>query len=227
MTLDDERCILCSRCIRFSQEVAKDGVLGFIDRGSFSTLTCFPGRELANNYSLNTVDICPVGALTSTDFRFKMRVWFLKETKSICPESSAGCNTLVSSREGEIYRITPRRNDWVNDSWMTDSGRALYKSVKSKDRLLQSTSKGHPVKLDEAISEVIGLLNGSKLAVVGSARSTVEELHLLNLLCQKTKAKKFIRGHFGEDDGILLSADRTPNLARGSCHWFFQNISEE
>ncbi|MEC7543105.1 MAG: 2Fe-2S iron-sulfur cluster-binding protein [Verrucomicrobiota bacterium] len=212
VTLDDERCILCSRCIRFSQEVAKDDVLGFIDRGSFSTLTCFPGRELANNYSLNTVDICPVGALTSTDFRFKMRVWFLKETKSICPESSAGCNTLVSSREGEIYRITPRRNDWVNDSWMTDSGRALYKSVKSKDRLLQSTSKGHHVKLDEAISEVIGLVNGSKLGVVGSARSTVEELHLLNLLCQKTKAKKFIRGHFGEDDGILLSADRTPNL---------------
>ena len=76
VTLDDERCILCSRCIRFCQEVVDDDVLGFVDRGSFSTLTCFPGKDLSNNYSLNTVDLCPVGALTSTDFRFKMRVWF-------------------------------------------------------------------------------------------------------------------------------------------------------
>ena len=121
--------ILCSRCIRFCQEVAEDDVLGFVDRGSYSTLTCFPGKELQNNYSLNTVDLCPVGALTSTDFRFKMRVWFLKESPSICTESSAGSNILVSSREGEIHRITPRRNDEVNDSWMTDSGRALYKQV--------------------------------------------------------------------------------------------------
>ena len=89
VTLDDERCILCSRCIRFCQEVANDDVLGFVDRGSYSTLTCFPGKELKNNYSLNTVDLCPVGALTSTDFRFKMRVWFLKESSSICAESSA------------------------------------------------------------------------------------------------------------------------------------------
>jgi NADH-quinone oxidoreductase subunit G len=93
--LDDERCILCSRCIRFCKEIAHDDVLGFIDRGSHSTLTCYPGRELANNYSLNTVDICPVGALTSTDFRFKMRVWFLKTTPGICAESSAGVNTEV------------------------------------------------------------------------------------------------------------------------------------
>ena len=115
--------------------MAKDDVLGFVDRGSYSTLTCFPGKELENNYSLNTVDLCPVGALTSTDFRFKMRVWFLKESPSICTESSAGCNILVSSREGEIYRITPRRNDQVNDSWMTDSGRSLFKKVRAEDRL--------------------------------------------------------------------------------------------
>ena len=98
--LDDERCILCSRCIRFCKEIAKDDVLGFTDRGSYSTLTCYPGRRLENNYSLNTVDICPVGALTSTDFRFKMRVWFLKQTNSIDTESSAGANTVVWSREG-------------------------------------------------------------------------------------------------------------------------------
>ena len=139
VTLDDERCILCSRCIRFCQEVVDDDVLGFVDRGSFSTLTCFPGKELSNNYSLNTVDLCPVGALTSTDFRFKMRVWFLKESPSICTESSAGSNILVSSREGVIHRITPRRNDSVNDSWMADSGRELYKSVTDEKRLLSAS----------------------------------------------------------------------------------------
>ena len=133
--LDDERCILCSRCIRFSKEIAKDDVLGFVDRGSYSTLTCYPGKRLENNYSLNTVDICPVGALTSTDFRFKMRVWFLKQTPSIDTESSAGVNTTVWSREGVVYRVTPRENDSVNDTWMADSGRILYKQIREGGRL--------------------------------------------------------------------------------------------
>jgi NADH-quinone oxidoreductase subunit G len=212
VTLDDERCILCSRCIRFCQEVVDDDVLGFVDRGSFSTLTCFPGKELSNNYSLNTVDLCPVGALTSSDFRFKMRVWFLKESPSICPESSAGANTLISSREGEIYRITPRRNDSVNDSWMTDSGRELYKQVKAENRIETARVGEESSNLADAISSVSGLLEDKKVGIVGSCRSSVEEQYLLNKLAKNIKAKKFLRGHFGEDDGILLSADRSPNL---------------
>ena len=212
VTLDDERCILCSRCIRFSQEVAKDDVLGFVDRGSFSTLTCFPGKELSNNYSLNTVDICPVGALTSTDFRFKMRVWFLKETNSICTESSTGCNTIISSREGVIQRITPRRNDLVNDSWMTDSGRELYKSVKSENRILRPSVDGKDLPLTDAISSAVLSLKDRKVGVVASCKSSLEEQFLTRLVTQATNAQVYIRGHFGEDDGILLSADRTPNL---------------
>ncbi len=212
VTLDDERCILCSRCIRFSQEVAKDDVLGFVDRGSFSTLTCFPGKELSNNYSLNTVDICPVGALTSTDFRFKMRVWFLKETNSICTESSTGCNTIISSREGVIQRITPRRNDLVNDTWMTDSGRELYKSVKSENRILRPSVDGKDLPLTDAISSAVLRLKDRKVGVVASCKSSLEEQFLTRLVTQATNAQVYIRGHFGEDDGILLSADRTPNL---------------
>ena len=222
VTLDDERCILCSRCIRFCQEVVDDDVLGFVDRGSFSTLTCFPGKELSNNYSLNTVDLCPVGALTSTDFRFKMRVWFLKESPSVCTESSAGSNILVSSREGEIHRITPRRNDSVNDSWMTDSGRELYKQVKSDNRLLSASVSGNSLNLSEAISSAIDLLKGKNVGIVGSCRSSVEEQYLLNKLSKNLKAKKFLRGHFGDDDGILLSADRSPNL-RGNLVTGFSN----
>ena len=173
VTLDDERCILCSRCIRFCQEVANDDVLGFIDRGSYSTLACYPGKELANNYSLNTVDLCPVGALTSSDFRFKMRVWFLKETQGICTESSTGCNTIVSSREGRIYRITPRRNDHVNDTWMPDSGRELHKEIIAEIRVLSFRIKIEEVSRESALAEVFNLLQGGKVGVVGSCRSTV------------------------------------------------------
>jgi NADH-quinone oxidoreductase subunit G len=123
IVLDDERCIMCSRCIRFSREMVNDDVLGFIDRGSHTTLAVHPGKRLDNNYSLNTVDICPVGALTSKDFRFQMRVWFLKETKSICTGCATGCNTIVGSREGLVYRQTPRENEDVNSLWMCDQGR--------------------------------------------------------------------------------------------------------
>src|ERR1700674_5545340 len=135
VTLDDERCILCSRCIRFCQEIAKDDVLGFVDRGSYTVLTAHPGKRLDSNYSLNTVDICPVGALTSTDFRFKMRVWFLKETKSICTSCATGCNTIIGTRENVIYRQTPRENDAVNSDWMCDYGRLNFHYVNSAERL--------------------------------------------------------------------------------------------
>ncbi|HEX2101183.1 MAG TPA: 2Fe-2S iron-sulfur cluster-binding protein [Candidatus Synoicihabitans sp.] len=213
VTLDDERCVLCSRCIRFCKEVVNDDVLGFIDRGSYSTLTCYPGRALENNYSLNTVDICPVGALTATDFRFKMRVWFLKQTNSIDTESSVGANTIVWSREGVIYRITPRRNDDVNDAWMPDSGRLLYKQVQAPDRLKQVTVNGEPATLDAAAAEVArlaGLARG-KIAIVGSGRSSVEEQFLTKQLAGALGASTHLVSHLGAGDGILLSADRNPN----------------
>lgn len=212
VTLDDERCILCSRCVRFSQEVAKDDVLGFVDRGTYSTLTCYPGKELANNYSLNTVDICPVGALTSTDFRFKMRVWFLKRSNSICTESSVGANTTVWSREGKIYRITPRRNDAVNDTWMTDSGRDLFKPYESDDRLTHYTVDGVHQTPEAAAAAAAELLAAGSVAVVGSAHSTVEEQFILQKVAEQTEASVSLVKHEGEGDGILLSEDRSPNL---------------
>src|SRR5213596_1249460 len=197
VTLDDERCILCSRCIRFCKEIVKDDVLGFIDRGSYSTLTCYPGKVLSNNYSLNTVDICPVGALTSTDFRFKMRVWYLKQTNSIDVESSVGANTVVWSREGVIYRITPRRNDEVNDTWLSDSARDLYKPVRATDRLGAIRVNGIDSSLDIAVNTAAGLLKAgrgpteapftSAVAVVGSGRSSVEEQFLTKKLAEMLK----------------------------------------
>jgi len=210
--LDDERCILCSRCIRFCKEVAHDDVLGFVDRGSYSTLTCHPNRKLENNYSLNTVDICPVGALTSTDFRFKMRVWFLKQTPGLDPESSVGVNTDVWSREGVIYRITPRRNDAVNDTWMADSGRMLYKQVRAGDRLLAAAVDGAPAPAAAALSAAAGLLRAGAVAVVGSGRSSVEEQFLTRRLAAALSAPAHLVSRVGAGDGLLISADRNPNV---------------
>ncbi len=212
VTLDDERCILCSRCIRFSKEIAKDDVLGFIDRGSYSTLTCYPGKQLTNNYSLNTVDICPVGALTSTDFRFKMRVWFLKQTNSIDTETSFGANTVVWSREGVIYRITPRRNDEVNDTWMTDSGRELFKAVKAADRLTAIKVNGADSALDIAINAAAELFKAGSVAIIGSGRSSVEEQFLTKRLADALKASVALVSRIGQGDKLLLSADRNPNV---------------
>lgn len=209
--LDDERCVLCSRCIRFSKEIAKDDVLGFVDRGSYSTLTCFPGKRLENNYSLNTVDICPVGALTSVDFRFKMRVWFLKQTNSIDTESSAGVNTVVWSREGVIYRITPRRNDDVNDTWMPDSGRVLYQQVRAENRIVAARVGGRVAAEAEALAAAGDLLKAGCAAVVGSGRASVEEQHLAARLATAMAAPAWIVGRVGEGDGLLISADRNPN----------------
>ena len=225
--LDDERCVLCSRCIRFCKEVADDDVLGFVDRGSYSTLTCYPGKQLENNYSLNTVDICPVGALTSRDFRFKMRVWFLKETPSICTESSVGVNTLVASREGKIYRITPRRNDEVNDTWMSDSGRVIYKEVEDENRLTQYSAKGTPCSVDAAIQQTHNLLESEKIAFVGSGAASVEELYLFNRLSRATQSKaNYLVSHLQEGDGLLISSDGNPNTRGALSVGFIEELPE-
>ena len=208
VTLDDERCVLCSRCIRFSRDVAGADGLGFVDRGSYSTLTCHPDKKLDHNYSLNTVDICPVGALTSTDFRFKMRVWFLKQTNTICTESSVGVNSVAWSREGTLYRITPRRNDEVNDTWMADSGRVLYKQVQATDRLTSETA------LDALIAQAAASFKASAgaIAVVGSGRSSVEEQFLTKKLAAALNASVSLVSRTAQGDKLLISADRNPNV---------------
>ena len=135
LVLDDERCVLCTRCIRFTKDIAGDDALGIVNRGSYNTIAAWAEGAFDNNYTLNTVDICPVGALTSKDFRFQMRVWFMKETKSLCTSCGTGCNIVVGSREERVYRYEPRQNDAVNSTWMCDSGRLNYKWIGREDRL--------------------------------------------------------------------------------------------
>jgi len=219
VTLDDERCILCSRCIRFCQEIAHDDVLGFVDRGSYTVLTAHPGKNLENNYSLNTVDICPVGALTSTDFRFKMRVWFLKETKSICTSCATGCNTVIGSREDVIYRQTPRENDHVNSFWMCDYGRLNFKYLEAENRLFEPQirfgGKLIPTDWSTAIAQAALQLkgfSGPEIAIIASARMTNEELWLTSQLAKSLGTQRIdIVPRREPGDNILLSKDRNPN----------------
>ncbi|MBI1840730.1 MAG: molybdopterin-dependent oxidoreductase [Verrucomicrobia bacterium] len=213
--LDDERCVLCTRCIRFSRDVAQDDALGIVNRGSHNSIAAFPGRQFDNNYTLNTVDICPVGALTSKDFRFRMRVWFLKETRSVCASCATGCNILISSREESVYRYEPRQNDAVNACWMCDSGRLNYKWIGREDRLLNVRSSRSGARAWAAvvaeIAETLRSAPQGSVAVIASARQSTEELYLLKKLAAHLGALTDSVERLGEGDGFLVNADRNPN----------------
>jgi NADH-quinone oxidoreductase subunit G len=219
IVLDDERCILCSRCVRFSSELTKDNVLGFVNRGSHSTLTAYPGKSFDNDYSLNTVDICPVGALTSKDFRFQMRVWFLKETKSLCTSCGTGCNVTIGSREGKVYRLTPRENESVNSHWMCDHGRLNFHYLEDQSRLrqplLRAAGEQFPGTWMDALSraaEGLKKVSPQEIAVVASARMTNEELFVLKRMLEElgvTQVDTVNRP--GQADKFLRNADGNPN----------------
>jgi len=219
IVLDDERCILCSRCVRFSSEITQDNVLGFVNRGSHNTLTAYPGKSFDNDYSLNTVDICPVGALTSKDFRFQMRVWFLKETKSLCTSCGTGCNTMIGSREGKVYRLTPRENESVNSHWMCDHGRLNFHYLESKERLtrplLKAAGEQFPGTWVDAINRAAeGLQNvkPAEIAIVASGRLTNEELFVLKRLAGELGVTQIdLVPHPEQGDKFLRSADGNPN----------------
>ena len=219
IVLDDERCILCTRCIRFTKDIVGDDALGIVNRGSHNTLTNYPGKQFDNNYTLNTVDICPVGALTSKDFRFQMRVWFLKETKGLCTSCGTGCNIVIGSREEKVYRYEPRQNDAVNGCWMCDAGRLNYKWIGRPDRLAEVRKKNADGRIERttwtaALNEIADKLKKAapgSIAIVASARQTNEELWLLRKLATRLKALSDSVRRSGEGDNLLVSADRNPN----------------
>jgi NADH-quinone oxidoreductase subunit G len=219
VTLDAERCILCTRCIRFMKEVANDDVLGIVDRGTFNSISTHPDRILDNNYSLNTVDICPVGALTSSDFRFKMRVWFLKETATVDTNCGTGSNVTVGSRENVIYRITPRDNEAVNGCWMPDSHRLNFKYVAAPERLKEPVIRPQLGEEGPSWQQANNLAveaikrNAGRVAILASGRSTNEELFLVERLATALGAKVDILPRSGVADGMLIAADRNPNTS--------------
>ncbi len=236
--LDDERCIMCSRCIRFCDEITKTSELGFTQRGDHIELRPFPGKELNNPYSINTVDICPVGALTSSDFRFKKRVWFLKTADSICSGCSRGCNLRLQYENETVYRYLPRQNEAVNSVWLCDAGRLSYKQINenrvitSEKRIEGQLTRIHP---EQAISEVTALMKkaaGKPILVLGSAQGSNENNLALKKLAALVGSDQVapMLAYSGREvanpyeDDFLIKADKNPNT-RGVEHLGFQKLN--
>jgi len=220
---DGERCISCSRCIRFCDEIAKDPELTFVQRGDRVTIVTYPGEEMDNPYSMNTIDICPVGALTSKDFRFKARVWDMSSTDSICVGCSRGCNTEIWVRNNEILRLTPRHNEEVNSYWMCDHGRLnTFKNVNAEIRIdspkIRKDGQLQNVAWDEAINLAASKLksfNKDQIAVIGSPFATCEDNYITAKFARtvlQTGNLDFVR-HIDPAfaDDILRTEDITPN----------------
>ena len=220
---DAERCIMCTRCIRVCDEVAKDHVLDMRERGNRNEIVLAPDRQLDHKYTLMTEHVCPVGALTSRDFRFKARVWFLKSAEGVCTGCATGCNTHVDydPRYGKVYRLRPRDNEDVNQFWMCDDGMMTYTrqatdrvltatSGRGAERLPLSTTKAHALA-----AEKLGSVDPAKLAVVLSAQHSTEDNLALAKLAAALGAKRLYLGALGgwEGDEILRSADNNPNRA--------------
>ena len=217
IVLDQERCILCSRCIRTCDEVAGQHQLEFAHRGDHEILTTAPGAELDNPYSLNTVDVCPVGALTAKDFRFTMRAWELEATPSVCNGCATGCNVEIHHKNGRAWRLVPRHNPDVNSYWMCDEGRLTYHPLR-EHRLAGAVVDGLPAAWDRAVrvaAEKIG--NGTNVGVVLSALASNEDNFALAKLAKAWGATEvYTSGNPpvpSRADGKLRVADVNPNTA--------------
>ena len=231
VVLDQERCVLCSRCIRFFDYVTETGEMQFFGRGDHVAIGTFEDRPLDNPYAGNVVDICPVGALTSRDFRFKCRVWFLHSTDSVCGGCSTGCAVRVDHRDGTVFRLLPRRNTEVNRSWLCDEGRLSFHQVSEGERIVRPMIKGRdgiqaPVtwedaarSIDARLKEVREANGAGSILGFASPSATNEALFLL---------KRYLGGQLGterfdfrvdcedrnvaeEEDQILRHFDKHPN----------------
>ena len=217
--LDAERCVVCSRCIRYEKEVTKTNLLEFVNRGGSTQISTYNGGPITHEYAGNLVDVCPVGALLSKDFRFKMRVWFLKETDSICPGCSTGCNMTIDHRDGEAYRFRPRRNVEVNKSWLCDPGRDLYKIIGTGRVTTAHRAGGAVASPSELLDEVVAKLQaaGAASAFLASPRASNEDAYAFKKLALAVGGRLDFRVGNPQDkvnvrkDEILQREDRHPN----------------
>ncbi len=227
---DAERCIACSRCVRFTDEISKTSELGIFERGDNYYVGLAAGSALDNPYSLNTVDICPVGALTSRDFRFKVRVWELNDHKSVCPGCSRGCAVTLCESRGKIARTLARENMQVNQYWTCDDGRFVFKREFGPSRIeapsLRQGSDAKTVQWDHALDlastqlkQILKNYGPSAVAAVGSNQATNEEAYLFTALTRHTlkaavvtgKTDVSAEGYQVVEDDILIKADKNPN----------------
>ncbi|MCA9629519.1 MAG: (2Fe-2S)-binding protein [Myxococcales bacterium] len=215
---DGERCIVCTRCVRFCEEVAKDPVLDVRERGNLNEIVVSPGRELDHGYTLMTEYVCPVGALTATDFRFKARVWFLRSARSVCQGCATGCNAFLDydPRNETVYRHRPRENLKVNKYWMCDEGMLDYARA-HEERFVNAYVGEDEVSLEKGVKAAAKALKGvdpERVAIVLSAQHSSEDNFALLTLARDFlgSGNLFISGKpHGEGDDVLKHADKNPN----------------
>jgi NADH-quinone oxidoreductase subunit G len=225
--LDQERCVLCTRCTRFTEQVTKTNELGIFGRGHSEKVDLAPGKTLDNAYSGNVIDICPVGALTDRDFRFKVRVWYLDKTDSICPNCSRGCSISVHTNtkrpwhdEGKrVSRIKPRHNPDVNGYWICDEGRFGYKNLDEGrlGRVMRLKPSRAELTWETAVAELAPLLRAPGLGVVASGMLSNEDWAAFKKLFVDTLKIKTIYfspepEQVGEQDDLLRRREKVANL---------------
>ncbi|HXR34380.1 MAG TPA: molybdopterin-dependent oxidoreductase, partial [Candidatus Binataceae bacterium] len=228
--LDQERCVLCGRCTRFFDEVTKTSELAFFERGDHNRIDIFPGRKVDNNYAGNVIDICPVGALTEKDFRFRMRVWYLHRTPSVCAGCERGCSIDIYENHGKIFRYKPRHNPLVNGYWMCDEGRHSFKRMQTETRitspLYQSGDRMMPEGFASAIRRAADAIRhcgethgGGSIGALVDAHATNEEIFALKSFIKDVIGSDQIGGMsytppgLSGDDDLLLRANKNPNTA--------------
>lgn len=219
---DQERCILCARCIRFTRMITKTGELGIVNRTDYARVSIFPGRPLANRYALNVVDLCPVGAMTSKDFRFKQRAWFLTNSKGICHGCAKGCNVFIDHNKEKykddiIYRFRPRFNEQVNGYFICDEGRMSYK-LENEQRLNQPLLNGKNTDSGATIEGIRrSLSQAAKALFVVSPNCSLEEMRSIQHLATSLNASLsgYSDGYIkqGDGDGYLIQDDKSANRA--------------
>lgn len=228
VVLDTERCILCSRCVRFTDEVTKTHELGIFNRGDHSEVGTHSDRPLNNDYSVNVVDICPVGALTSKDFRFRQRVWFLKDVETVCNGCSTGCNVKVYYNENGTYRVKPVYNKDVNGFWMCDQGRDVYKFSnhefrqvkglqKSQGQVQEVSAGAAAQEAGKALQATIAKAGAKSVALVLTGQYTSEEYANIVRTFKKDLGVSAIYHWMNNPqntekfDGLLKRGDENPN----------------
>jgi len=242
--LDQERCILCTRCVRFADTITKTSEFGVFSRGDHSQLDVYPGKKLDNSYSGNVVDICPVGALTDTDFRFKCRVWYLSKTNSVCPGCSMGCNITVEwdkmrphqHKKARVMRLKPRHNPEVNDYWICDKGRYNYPFI-DENRIQHPQLNNDLISWDRAVDTIVTVLKSlqnsnrtNRIGVLVSAQLTNEDLFVVRKLFKGTLKGAHVDFRVpeksGDSDDFLIKADKNPNTA-GATNILQPDVSAE
>lgn len=217
---DQERCVLCARCVRFTRQITKTGELGIVNRSDQARVTIFPGRPLNNRYALNIVDICPVGAMTSRDFRFKQRVWFLQKDEGICHGCSTGCAIYIDHHREKggddvIYRYRARTNMQVNGYFICDAGRLSYKR-ENENRQDLTLVDGVMVDFEQGIAAALEKMNKARRPLLlVSPDATLEQLWAIKRIATFYGAT--LSGYSdayridGDGDDFLISDDKAAN----------------